>query len=59
MIMGVEGGWLCRGTAGCFPFPLFLVTILENNKEGKEVGEMREQEQGKQKNQLGILYTKG
>ena len=36
-IMGVKGGWLCRGTAGCFPFPLLLVTILENNKEEKEV----------------------
>ena len=58
-IMGVEGGWLCGGTAGCFPFPLLLVTILENNKEGKEVGEMGEQERGKKKNQLGILYTKG
>ena len=43
-IMRVEGGWLCGGTAGCFLFPLLLVAILENNKEGKEVGEMGEQE---------------
>ena len=59
MIMGVEGGWLCGGTAGCFPFPLLLVAILENNKEGKEVGKMGEQERGKKKGLIGRIIYKG